>query len=628
MIVGLPLLLAAAGAAAVLPIVVHLLVRRRTVEVHWGAMRFLESALRRQGRHQLLRQLLFLVRILMLPTAGAALAAIMFTTVTGTPKQWNTVLLDDTIGAWAADETGSRSIDHQFERLAALRAQGSVQVITLSGRPTPPDVTTLASIDAGPDWQHVMRTIKLLRGETNDGVLMLAPLRGGTMPTQGDLYQMQNEGIELTIYPHPVDQTNVVRITSIHTPRTHMLPDDPLSHGQIDVHLQRDNGKRAATNELSMFGDDDVLVSTATVRWRQGETQQVVQAGLPQGTTDYTVWRVQLDAGDTPASVRWFTLPHIDAGRVHLLSNGVPHSFDASRQESWLDVAIRAGADDESLQARHVRADDLLVDTLHPREPLIVVGPDLLDTATWRALLSRIDEGRVLVFPRDEGTPQAMNSLITSISDTPTDLLRTPNVTDVSMDVQVRAHTGPLSMVAGELDTLLGAAHVERMLDLRELSKVARPLVSLGQWPLFMQFHDAPVVVSAVAWTPTWSDLPLHSVGPTLVQELLRGRMSDAPPKREHIAHAPARPNAGPQQNGDVVQPDASAVSHSGLTPADHTSLVAADWRVLDQAQDASAARSATPFFLLLLAGLIVLETLIARVLDASGRATVPRDGA
>ena len=68
--------LAAAGLACIaIPIIIHLLMRRRRKPVMWGAMRFLLEAYKRQRRRLLLEKwLLLLTRCLVVALAGLAIA--------------------------------------------------------------------------------------------------------------------------------------------------------------------------------------------------------------------------------------------------------------------------------------------------------------------------------------------------------------------------------------------------------------------------------------------------------------------------------------------------------------------------------------------------------------------------
>ena len=68
-----PALLAAGALAVSIPIIIHLLFRRRRKPVVWGAMRFLLEAYRRQRRRLTLEQIILLAtRCLIVLLIGAA----------------------------------------------------------------------------------------------------------------------------------------------------------------------------------------------------------------------------------------------------------------------------------------------------------------------------------------------------------------------------------------------------------------------------------------------------------------------------------------------------------------------------------------------------------------------------
>ena len=108
--------LAVAGLlAASIPIVIHLLLRRRRRPVEWAAFDLLRSALRRHRRRARLERIILLaVRALLLAALGAALAQPLLgdrVAVVG-PRTLH-VVLDDGISSGVVDADGSTALERR-----------------------------------------------------------------------------------------------------------------------------------------------------------------------------------------------------------------------------------------------------------------------------------------------------------------------------------------------------------------------------------------------------------------------------------------------------------------------------------------------------------------------------------
>ncbi|MFZ9916148.1 MAG: BatA domain-containing protein, partial [Phycisphaerales bacterium] len=155
--------IALAGAAAVaLPIVIHLLFRRRRVAVEWAAMELLREAVRRTNRRLKLEQWLVLaLRSLAVLAAGLALA-VPYLGGAGllgdSAKTWILVVDDGASSMLRASRDGeqefSRVRDEARAVLAARGAQDRVGVVTAS---LPPRLVLSPTADAAAVEETIAR---------------------------------------------------------------------------------------------------------------------------------------------------------------------------------------------------------------------------------------------------------------------------------------------------------------------------------------------------------------------------------------------------------------------------------------------------------------------------------------
>lgn len=149
----LHLQLALAGFACVaIPIVIHLLMRRRRKPVMWGAMRFLLEAYRKQRRKLMLEKwLLLLTRCLLVAAIAAAIARpLVGELLGGSTGRTLYIIIDNSLAAQAVDDAGQSALDRHKQAArqlldalsSAAGASGSdrAAIITLAG---PPDGVVL-----------------------------------------------------------------------------------------------------------------------------------------------------------------------------------------------------------------------------------------------------------------------------------------------------------------------------------------------------------------------------------------------------------------------------------------------------------------------------------------------------
>ncbi|MCH8148244.1 MAG: VWA domain-containing protein, partial [Planctomycetes bacterium] len=136
-----PELALAAGAVGAIPVLVHLINRRRYREVPWAAMSFLLAARRRSRRRvQLQHLLLMAMRIAAIVLLGLAVARPYTPASAAVPSRFarthHLILLDNSLSMSATARAGVTRFESAkrwaLDRLAAIPRTDSVSIVTLS----------------------------------------------------------------------------------------------------------------------------------------------------------------------------------------------------------------------------------------------------------------------------------------------------------------------------------------------------------------------------------------------------------------------------------------------------------------------------------------------------------------
>lgn len=210
-----PILVSVGIACVAIPIVIHILMRRRRRPVAWGAMKFLMEAYRQQRRRTRLEQLLLLAsRCLLVALIALALGKPVLGALAGSGSSGPRTLylvIDDSLSSRARSAGGSgldRSRTRALEVLATLsQARGDRAAIITVGSPAralilPPTgdlsaatetLRQIAPTDARADWSGAIAMIREDQarqdqsrlGEGRGGVvLVLSEYRGGIDPSR------------------------------------------------------------------------------------------------------------------------------------------------------------------------------------------------------------------------------------------------------------------------------------------------------------------------------------------------------------------------------------------------------------------------------------------------------------
>lgn len=328
--------LAVAGAGAMaIPILIHLLLRRRREPIRWAAMRLLQKALREQARRMRLEQIVVLaLRCLLFLAVGAAVAQPLLRAaglVDGGGGRVLFFVLDDGLlsgllsgvgdGDGADDTALRRQIAHAESVLATLRPGDAVGVVTAArpanGLLVPPTtdlaaVATLLKSVAPSDAPSDLPGALVLLREAVDRVpedravtaYLLSELRRGSASLEtalpplfvrdlesSDSGSNQESGpgaarwvgpglgareIQLLLTPPAEAVVDNAQIVAIEPLRRLLLPGQTDGSGQVSVRVARFGALPAATARVTVTGQGLLPTAAKSFRWGAGQSESTV----------------------------------------------------------------------------------------------------------------------------------------------------------------------------------------------------------------------------------------------------------------------------------------------------------------------------------------------------------------
>jgi len=527
-----PGLLAAGLAAVALPILIHILFRRRRRPVSWGAMRFVIEAYRRQRRRLRLEQLLLLAaRCLLIALVGVALARPIFggSPLQGTGPLDLYLLIDDSLTASLQGEDGVSALDRHKRRATELLerldpARGDrAGLITLASPPhgqvlpgssdldaVAASVERLTAAASAVDLEAALSRLRTELEAADESssrairVVLLSDLYAGSVDTERTLPTL-GESARLSVWSSRPRQEPAENLTIVSLrPLRSVLVGDGSTPAELTL---RRSGAAASRDDVSqvrirMVGvEREGIVGDATVRWRAGQREATVPISIVfEATRDQdggALLRAEIDA-DPIAADNTFRLPvrvreAIRVGIVAPKWSARPTRDDPLLPADWFTLALSPLGETGELGSEGIditRVDPASLDgpRLATLDAVIVVRPDLVEAAGWERLARYARGGGLVVAtpPRDTAASAWSDLLLESfglgwsIDPSPVELgeegaalaTERPGI-DPSLDL--------LGMIASELADLAGPVRVHRLLEV-EIPPAApgSPLLTLA----------------------------------------------------------------------------------------------------------------------------------------------------
>lgn len=513
--------LAAAGLACVaIPIIIHLLMRRRRRPVMWGAMRFLLEAYRRQKRRLLIEKwLLLAARCLLIALLALAIGRPLIGALA--PRgQGRTVwlLIDNSVASGVVGPDGRTALAVTKERAAATIAalEGSigegaqVGLITLASPAravVDPPSTDLAAVrglveglepaDSKADFAGGLSLLAGVdadedggaspRASQNQQAILLSQFREGAADLSKDLPDLPSS-ISL-LAPSPAgDPLSNVTIEDVRPLRSVVVTDSDagaLAGESVTVRLSR-----------SGAGVDEPQVSTVRVRVASAagsgnEAQRAVRfaAGQREASTVVTLsgagaaetgplapeqgalLLARIDNDALPADNVFRQPVEVrDALRVGVVSArafGDGARVDQLDPGAWIRLALRPGAD-RGIEVVEIEPAALDQARLASLDALFIPRPDLVADDAWgRIRLFAQGAGLVVVSPPPDATVHLWPDAMIAALDLDWTLPREALVNEDGWAVVAPPATddpGVLTLIAGELGELVKPVRVHRVL--------------------------------------------------------------------------------------------------------------------------------------------------------------------
>ncbi len=570
-----PTLLALGLAAVALPVLIHLLLRRRYRPMAWAAMRFVQVAHRQQRRRRRIEQLLLLIaRCLLVAMIALAVAHPVFGSG-GTARETTLVLvIDNALASGATGADGASDLDGLREwalaaigtlspgsgdRVAVIAgaapARGVVASPTAALAAARRAVEGLAPADSAFDLAGALGLAEEIvdGSESPTRIAVLSAWRRGSAdgtagsPAGGTglrgsgatgARRGPGAGVEVVASPPAAGERPNLRLRSLEIPRSTLLRDDTPAARQATVLIDRtgpaDDAVRGEVMGVLVRADGTETPGRgAAFEIGPGERETRVSLELPPlggGAGEDAEQAVALEArlsvpgsvdgvrGDSVARGAVRLAPVVTAGVVR--ARGVATDDAAIPASAWVRAALRP-SERAPVRLRELSPGGIDPTALIGLDLVAVARPDLLTPASWSALGSFADSGGTLVlFAPDIAGSHAWSAdggahlaALRGLGTEATDL-------EPAVGLSVGRGASGLTMLRAELAALAGSVRVSRVLPMEADAERVVLGTETGE-PVLVRAGDG-VWVFTVAASPDWSDLPARPLFVPIMQEVAR----------------------------------------------------------------------------------------------------------
>jgi len=523
--------LAVAGLAAVsIPIIIHLLFRRRRRPVPWAAMRFLLEALRRQRRRLRLEQLLLLLtRCALVALLALAIGRPILEKagLLGSSGRDVYILLDDSIASAARSPDGTVALDRlkaaAADMLASLGPGDRAGLITLA---TPPDT---AVVPASADITEVGRLIQELRpaasradigaglerladrrskdegadaNERETIAVVLSDFRTGSADVGRALPEnLQGlQGVRVIASEPAQGGIGNVQVVSVEPVRGIVVTGEGEGSERIDarVRLRRTGpsvGEPAATTvrvRAESLADSASAGATGVggetvVRWEAGQSEATTVVGIEvvraASWGDEIVLRADIDRDaletDNTSSRVVALRERLAVGIVGAERTGKRSGAGGLDPEDWVRLAL-APTDQSTVLIESIEPTRIDPPVVARLDAVFVVSPELVSAAGWTALASFADRGGLLVVtPPENATTHVWADAMTQALGLELRMAReATSYPDPGIGLAPDT-SGMLGVVGTEFERLARPVHVQKSVRFESLAEGARPVLSL-----------------------------------------------------------------------------------------------------------------------------------------------------
>ncbi len=553
---GSPGLAIAAGAAVSLPILIHLLLRRRRLPVEWAAMELLREALRRvERRRRFERILLLAVRCLLVAAAGLAIAAPAIGEAMGASRRTRTLVavVDDSASSNERLDGGTaldRSVAAARSAIESLGDGDRVAVVTttraaatdrgpasLDRRSALDRLRSVVATEVPGDLPGAMATARaILANKESDGsireMLVCSAFRAGTVGQMPAVAQGDAGVVTMaTLPPAPVGDN--IRVASIEPER---VPGGTGSPGAVVVTVARDRGDGASEATVKVLGPSLTAPAERRVTMSVGERERTVRIPVAERPPDATgsvrrAVTAELSADAQPVDDRRSAvLAPTDRLRAVVVDR---RTFDASgaidrlSPGDWVARALSPG-DAAEIDVAQVDPSALDARTVAGADAVVLLQPRQATEAQWQALASFVARGGLLVVaPSPDQRAQPWTASMSSVLGMPWKFaLEAVDVDPPVVLAEDLPGLGVLAPLGPEYPQLARAVTAFRRLPVDASGDTAAVQAAFADgMPFLLAWRPADArgiaAVMSVAPDLAWSTLPLKPLMVPLWQELV-----------------------------------------------------------------------------------------------------------
>jgi len=577
---GSPMLALAACAAVLLPILIHLLLRRRRLPVEWAAMELLREALRRiERRRRVERLLLLAVRCALIAAAGLAIAAPFIGESAEGSRSGRTlvVVVDDS--AASNESLGDRtafaaSVDSARASVESLRDGDRVAVVAASRAssvareaasldragalrmlssmsPTelpcdlPGALAAAAAIASQPESEGHVREVLLASAFRAGSVGAMAPL-----PTLGDGLRIRATAPPEAIGPN-------LRLASVEPERIA----GGGSVSSVQVRVARDRGDSLVRTAVRAHGPSLTAPVERTVELQPGERERTVsiaftERSAAQGAQSRRAVTATVGADAQPVDdsrgVALAADARIRAVIVDRRSFDAGSGIDRLSPGEWIARAL-APSDPAPIEAVFVDPAAFDARTAAAADAVIVVQPQQLTEPQWSLLSSFVTQGGLAAFmpaARERAQPWTAAFVRTFGAPWTFSLEAVDSDAGVAL-AEEQPSAAMLGAVSGELRQLAPSVEAFRVLRVDAgADRGATELAFRDGTPFLLALRPAgargTVCVLSVAMDLAWTTLPLKPFMVPLWQELVaEGRRRATAAEQVPVGSVPVVDRAG-----------------------------------------------------------------------------------
>jgi len=562
-----PALFAAGAACVAIPIIVHLL-RRRRKPVLWGAMRFiLEAHKRTRRRLRMERWLLLAARCLLVLLVGAAIARPLLDASAaslGAPGSRTVYILIDNALASGAREPGSAEDQAALARhkqaaarvLDTLTPADRAALIAL-GSPAMPLVSppsadraavrtlldNLQPTDAGADLPGALDIVARDLANTaptqsgSPSIVVLSDFLLGSADLVRALLRIEPpEGVAeprlLASRPAEFAPANV-QVIAVDPLRPVSLTgaDAPLAGEQVRIQLRRTGAAvgEAATStvRLSVMGASTgapVSAGAAPFRWSPGQTEAVVTATIDPASAgalgEFAAIIAEIDA-DSIAADNIFRRPVgvRESLRVAIVDRrrfGGASRLDRMTPGEWMRLALRPN-DASPIDITDLPPAAIDAAALAAVDVVYIPRPDLVDEPAWARLRTfAFGGGLVIVTPPSDANIHLWSDAMTEALGLDWRLARESSELPGGQRLSENQPSNLFTLLGSEWADLSRTVEIERILSIEESGPDTRALLALADGSPWM-IAARPLAGNAAAPNPDAAEPAAEQQGAGLV---------------------------------------------------------------------------------------------------------------